>query len=148
MNDHNAVMAKDFFVYDFFTPSLAAGASGLPVSQTIQNDSSFLWEKTAFFTTFNDAAIFPVEIGQVQFNRVLPLITVQITDTSSGRFQFNREIPLPSIAGDGQFPFILPFPKLFLPKTTITLTLSNYSAATDYLNLHILLIGTKLFSPS
>jgi len=131
------VVAQDFFIYTFNVTSLAAGASALQ-TVTIQTDSQFKWQKMSMFADIAGAV-------QTDATRVIPLITMQITDTSSGRLQFNKEIPLGAIAGDGQFPFILPEPKIFLPKATIQISLNNYSAATTYANIFVNLIGTKLF---
>jgi len=132
------VIGKDFFVYDFFCDTIAPGDANKPITVTVQNDSQFLWQKTAFFCDIGGAV-------QTQSSRVLPLVSMQVFDTSSGRQQFNVPVPVPAIAGDGQFPFILPEPRLLVPKSTITIELSNYSAATTYVNLHILMIGTKIF---
>lgn len=137
------IIAKDFYVYSFFLASIAPATSGQPVTVTIQNDSQFLWQKTSYFCTMTPGGAFGP--GDTEAGRILPEISIQIVDTSSGRQQFNREVELGSIAGDGRFPFILPEPRLFVPKTTITMTISNYSAASTYENLYINMIGTKLF---
>lgn len=141
MNERD-VIAKDFFVYTFFLASLAPGDSGIPISLTIQNDSQFLWQKTSFYCSYPQVGVF----GPYQeAGRALPAIAAQFVDTSSARLQFNRATNLSSIAGSGSFPFILPETKIFQPKSTITLELSNYDAAVTYSNIYVNMIGTKVY---
>lgn len=127
---------RKFAVYAANFASQAAGAS---TEQTIQilADSHFELQKLSFFTDLAGAA-------QTQSSRVLPLQTVQITDTGTGEQLFNIPVPIPAIMGDGQIPFILPTTRVFDPSAAIIVSLTNYSAATAYLT-RILLIGAKIY---
>lgn len=142
MNERD-VIAKDFFVYTFFLASLAPGDSGIPISLTIQNDSQFLWQKTSFYCSF-PRGLSPFDSDQ-DAGRSIPTIAAQFVDTSSARLQFSRATNLSSIAGSGEFPFILPETKIFQPKSTITLELSNYDAERTYSNIYVNMIGTKVY---
>lgn len=127
---------RKFAVYAANFTSQAAGASN---EQTIQilADSHFELQKLSFFTDLAGAA-------QTQSSRVLPLQTIQITDTGTGEQLFNIPVPIPAIMGDGQIPFILPTTRVFDPSAAIIVSLTNYSAATAYLT-RILLIGAKIY---
>lgn len=127
---------RKFAVYAANFDSQAAGASN---EQTIQilADSHFELQKLSFFTDLAGAA-------QTQSSRVLPLQTIQITDTGTGEQLFNIPVPIPAIMGDGQIPFILPTTRVFDPSAAIIVSLTNYSAATAYLT-RILLIGAKIY---
>lgn len=127
---------RDFFVYAVSFASLASGGSANGAIQ-IQADSDFELQKLSFFA---DEAL----AAQEQATRVLPLVTLQMTDTGTGRQIFSTDVPIPAIMGDGQIPFILPTTKMFSANSSVSIAVSNYSAATTY-NLRLLLIGSKVF---
>lgn len=128
---------RDFFVYGITFLALAPAAATSGAIQ-IQADSDFELQKLSVFATVANAA-------QQASTRELPLVTVQITDTGTGRQMFNIPVPIPGIMGDGQIPFILPTTKIFSPNSSVTFDVSNFSAATTY-NLRLMLIGCKLFT--
>jgi hypothetical protein len=126
---------RDFFVYGL-TLTVVANSPATGAIQ-IQADSDFELQKLSFFA---DIAL----ADQEQATRVLPLVTLQLTDTGTGRQIFNTPISIPAIMGDGQIPFILPTVKTFAPNSSVQVSLANYSAATDY-NIHLALIGSKVY---
>lgn len=128
---------KDFFTYEVdFTAGIAAGATGNG-SFTVQADSDFQWLKACFFADIAVAV-------QTNDSRVIPLATVLITDQGSGRQLMSAAVPIPSIFGTGQIPFILPVPKIFASKSTVGVSVVNFSAATTY-NIRLSFIGVKIF---
>ena len=131
-------VARDFYTYeeDFLEADLTAGST-LNGSIEIQADSDFVWQKATYFA---DLA------GAVQtFNtRVIPLVTVQLIDTGSGRNLFELAAPIPSMFGIGELPFVLPIPRLFFARSTIQVQISNFSAATAY-GLRLSFIGYKAY---
>ena len=127
---------KDFFVYEIDFSSLANGTNDTG-NIDIQADSDFIVQKLTYFADIAAAV-------QTDSSRVIPLATVQITDTGSGRNLFNNAVPIPSIFGTGQIPFILPMPKLFLARSTVNFTVANFSLASTY-NIRLSLIGYKKF---
>jgi hypothetical protein len=132
---------EDWYIYLASTTNLAAGAT-IPVNVNVQADADFKLIKIAQFSN-NHASI----TNQIESTRVLPLVTVQITDTGSGRNLFSAAVPLPAIAGDGGVPFILPITRIFKASATITVTFTSYDSAIAY-DLNVALIGTKLFRMS
>lgn len=127
---------RDFFVYATPSISIAGGASS-STSIQIQADAAFELQKLAMFADIAAAV-------QTESTRVLPLVTIQITDQGSGRQIFSVPVAIPSLFGDGRIPFILPTTKLFSPNSAIQLDFTNFTAATTY-NLRVDLIGTKIF---
>jgi len=131
-------VARDFYTYeeDFLEADLVAGAT-LNGSIEIQADSDFVWQKAAFFA---DLALAP----QTESTRVIPLVTVQLVDTGSGRNLLELAAPINSMFGVGALPFVLPIPRLFFARSTIQVQVNNFSAGTDY-GLRLSFIGYKAY---
>ena len=127
---------NDFFVYEEDFSSLASGATSTGTIN-IQADSDFVLQKFTYFADLAAAA-------QTDSGRVIPLATVLITDSGSGRNLMESALPISNIFGTGDLPFILPQPKLFLARTTITVVLTNFSASSTY-NIRLSFIGYKVF---
>lgn len=132
MNE-NDYIAKEFYVYTASLTSLAAGSSNADQVQ-IEADSDFLINKMMFtvFDAANGALV------------ASPNLTVQLTDSGSGRNLFDEPQAITAIAGIGQLPFIPPVAKLLRAKSTFTVTFANRSAATLY-NIALSMAGTKLY---
>lgn len=135
-----ARLRRDFFVYGLDFLNLAAGATATGQIQ-IQADSDFELQKLTFFAE---------RIGQpppTESTRELPLVTIQITDSGTGRTLFSRPTPVPSIMGDGRIPFILPTTKVFTKNAAVVVVAQNYAPGAAY-NLRLSFIGTKIFTYS
>lgn len=129
-------VAKDFFTYNAIFSGLAASASATQ-NILIEASSSFLWQKSQFFADIALAA-------QTDSTRVIPLVTVLIVDSGSGRQIMDVPVPIASLFGTGEYPYILPLPKLYVARTNIAITVQNFSAATTY-NIRLSLTGMKVF---
>jgi len=129
-------IAKDFFIYDVDFLALAAGTSATQ-TVNIQADSDFVVQKLSYHANIANAA-------QTVNTRVIPLCTVLIVDTGSGRQLMNQAVDLTTFFGTGENPFILPQPKVFVARTNISIQLANYDATQTY-NVRLALIGIKLF---
>jgi hypothetical protein len=127
---------KEFFVYeeDFLALAIGTSAAG---NINIQADSDFVLQKLTYFADVAAA-------GQTAATRVVPLATLQITDTGSGRNVMESAVPITSIFGTGELPFILPTPRLFLARSTIAITVANFDAADAY-NIRLSFIGYKVY---
>lgn len=130
------VIAKDFFIYTVAALALAPAATATG-NIIIQADSDFVLQKIGYTADVAGAA-------QTDSSRIIPLVTVTITDSGSGRQIMDNAVPIPSFFGDGRLPFILPQAKVFVARTNIAFSFSNFSAATTY-NVRLALIGMKLF---
>lgn len=127
---------RDFYIYEQDFSNLASGTTA-SASFTVQTDSNFLWQYGCMFADIAAAV-------ETDSTRVLPLVTVLITDTSSGRQLSSQPVPIASQFGTATDPFELPTPRFFRANTQVTVTVTNFSAATTY-NLRMQFIGTKFF---
>lgn len=127
----------DYYAYSATFTALANGANQTKLIN-IESDSDFVVEKIAYMADIGGAV-------QTDSSRVIPLVNLAINDSGSGRNLQNEPVALSAIAGIGELPFMLPKPRIFRANSTINLTLSNYSAATTYDNIQIVLIGYKRF---
>ena len=134
------VIAEDYYIYTIQFQDLAALDSDVGFIQ-IEADSDFLIQKWTYFSDIQGDA--------VTFNTIdVPLVTVTIVDTGSGRQLMNAPIPVPSLYGDGRLPYILPTPKLFIKNSRINVNVTNFSTGTDYRNLWLNFQGKKIFTSS
>lgn len=117
--------------------ALAAGAVNTPVNVNIQADADFLVLNQTYDANSLNAA-------RTSGTVVVPNATVLITDTGSGYQMMDQAVPIGTIFGTGEFPYILPEPKLLPAKATLQLLFSNYDAAAGY-NLRLAFNGVKLF---
>lgn len=128
---------RDFFTYDLDFASLAANGGTAQSSFTVQADSNFLWQYGCMFADVAAAA-------QTDSGRIIPLVSLTITDSSSGRQLMSSNTPLTSLFGWGELPFLLPTPRFFRAQTQVNVSLLNFSAASTY-NIKLSFIGTKFF---
>lgn len=129
-------VTTDFYIYEEDFSGVAAGASANG-SIIIQADSDFILQKMAYFADVAAA-------GQTESSRVVPLMTLQMIDTGSGRQFMESAAPIPSLFGTGELPFVLPQPRLFFARSTIQLQVTNFDASDTY-NLKLSFIGYKAF---
>lgn len=128
---------ESFTVYELDFAALAAGATANGAIQ-IQADSAFRWTKSSYSANIAAAAF-------TANSRPIPNVTILVTDTGSGRQLFNTAVPIPNIMGEGDLPFILPRDYIFEPRSSMSVSVSNYDAAVTY-NLRLSFIGTKIFN--
>lgn len=112
---------RDFYVYEAAVAAIAVAGSANDVIN-IEADSDFILQKLTYHADIAGAA-------QTDATRVVPNVTIQITDTGSGRQLMNNPIPIPSIFGTGELPFILPNPRLFMRNSTIQVAFTSFEAA-------------------
>lgn len=127
----------DFFVYETDFSGLAAAASASN-SFTVQQEADFILTKINVTADIAGGAI-------TESTRIIPLVTVLINDTGSGRNLMSQAIPIPNLFGSGGLPFILPRQRIFVASSVVNVTVSNYSAGTTY-NLRLSFIGEKAFT--
>lgn len=128
---------EDWFTYELDTAAALAAGGVFNGNINILADSDFKLIKLAGLADLAGAA-------QTDNSRVLPLVSINMTDTGSGRQLMSAAVPWGAIVGSGQLPFILPVPRIFKARSNIAVVITNYSAATAY-NLRLSLIGTKIF---
>lgn len=122
----------DHFVYRARFVNLLAGANG-QVTIPIQADSDFLWVATSFvvFTAAN--TIDPA-----------PDMEFSVIDTGSGRQLQDAPMHVLNATGNGQWPFILPEPKIFSGNGSIQVSVTDLSAVAKA-RVEFSLLGSKIF---
>ena len=128
---------KDHFTYTANFLAIAA-AGVVSVNVPIQADADFMIQAQAQFSDIA-AAI------QTDSSRVIPVATVLITDSGSGRQFMDSDVPVASIFGTGALPFVLPQPKIVSARSNLTVKVTNLTAGTTY-NIRLAFIGVKLFA--
>ncbi len=126
----------DWYVYNVFFDALAPGDVGTQVV-AVEADANFILVKLAGFASIADA-------GQTYETRIVPLATLQITDTGSGRQLLNGETAWSNIVGWGEIPYILPIRRKFKANSTIRVQATNFDAADTY-ELRLSFSGIKDF---
>ena len=127
---------RDFYIYEAEALAIAPAGSANDIIN-IEADSDFILQKFAYEADIAAAAF--------TFNtKPLPLITIQLIDSGSGRQLMQNPIPVTSFMGDGQLPFILPNPRKFLRNSTIQVAFTNFDAAVTY-NIRLAFIGYKIY---
>lgn len=133
----NQKIVTDFFVYSPpIITSLAAGASQ-QVTVNIEADSNFELQKLTYYVDANAT--------MTQATRVIPQMSLQITDQGSSRNLFNQAVPLSMVAGEGDLPFIMPVTKWFKRNSLVTFSIANFGGTDTYYNIYIAMIGKKVW---
>ena len=127
----------DHFIYKAVVSALAAAGSST-AQIAIEANSDFVWLKTAYFADIAGAA-------QTEETRVIPLVRVAITDSGSGVNLQNLPIPVPAMAGHEGLPLAMSQARIFSANSNISITFTNYSAATTYANVELMFIGYRKF---
>ena len=127
---------RDFFVYEAQAVAIAVGGVANDVIN-IEADSNFILQKLTYEADL-------AGVAQTWGTRIVPNVTVQITDTGSGRQLMQNPVPIPSIFGSGALPFILPNPRLFSRNSTIQVAFTSFEAAVTP-TIRLAFIGYKVY---
>lgn len=116
--------------------ALAAGVINVPFQINIQADANFLLLNQTYAANQLNAAY---NSGAVP----VPNILVTLTDMGTSASMMDVGVPVQNIFGTGQFPYILPNPKLLMAKSSFQVLVTNIDAAAGY-NLRLSFNGVKL----
>lgn len=135
----NVVQGRGLY-FSYATPNIASLAAAAATTNVIQfdNNSIFTWLRTVVQCDIAGAAITSGAI-------IVPLVNIQITDTGTGMSFMNGVVPIPTLAGDARLPYVLPTPQLIQPNASFQFSFTNFSAATTYANLRLVLQGFRTF---
>ena len=129
---------EDFFVYAVEFENLTAGSTAEGNIQ-IQADSDFIWKLGAYFALNVTGGLDPT-----LDTYPVPPVSVQITDSGSGRNLFNTALPINQVFGSGSLPFVLPTERIFRARSNVQFAVSN-ERVDDY-TFTLSLIGSKIFN--
>ena len=132
----NEAQLPDYYSYNFEILGLSANAAD-SASQQIEASANFIWVKTSGFADIAAAV-------QTHDTRVVPLVTLQVTDVGSGRSLYDGPAAWSNVVGWGEIPYMLPLKRKWQANTAIRIDAFNFSAATTY-NLRLSLSGYKNF---
>lgn len=122
----------DHFTYRTQFAPLGASATA-SVSIPVQSDSDFLWIATTL-TVFTAAGVY----------NPTPDMVISFQDNASGRQLQDAPIHAMNITGNGQWPFILPEPKIFSGNGSVLVTVTNNVAVAQGV-VDLALLGSKIF---
>lgn len=134
------VIKKPFTYGTSFLAAAFTAGTTITNNIAIQSDAPFLIQSQTY--TADVAAA-----GQTAANATYPLANVLLTNTGSGDQMMNQSIPVTQVFGNGQFPYVLPEPKLLDARANLQVQANNRDAAQAY-NLFLSFNGVKLFSYS
>lgn len=128
----NIQYAEDVFTYSTSVDGVNSFGAISPQNSAnaqiqIEADSYFKWVKATFRAwtgSISDGSL-STTVGE----RPVPTALVEITDSGSGRKLQNTPIPIQSVFGTGSLPYIIPLPRVFLPRSTISFEVTNIAAA-------------------
>lgn len=128
---------QQFFIYTSESLALAPGVASVD-GIAIQADSNFSWNALAIQA--DEAAA-----TQTESTRLIPNVTLQFTDTGSGRQYFLAAVPCVLLMGQMGLPFILPIRQLLSQSTVLQVNYLSFEAAIT-VNVRLALIGVKDFA--
>lgn len=132
------VRDADIFWYGAGVSGLSAAAPTATALINIDADADFYCIGLSYQADVAAAAL-------TESTNIIPLVTLQITDTSSGKALMNTPVPMGAFMGDGKRPYRFPRPRIFAANGTVQLNFVNFAAATTY-NLRLTLHGYKVYN--
>ena len=93
------------------------------------------------------ASTFEADIAgaaQLHNTRVLPAVTILLTDSGPGGDLMDNPVPIPCMFGTGQFPYVWPQPRLMIAKSTLKGSFVSFEAAVTN-SIRLQFHGVKVF---
>lgn len=129
---------KDWFHYPLrFTAIANTDVDTLSVS--VDAGSDFFLTALTFFATISGSTA-----GLTVATNVVPIVTLLITDSGSNRQLMQNPVPLPLLAGDGNHPHRLIYPRLFLRNSNIQVQMASSDPVT-YGNIWVNFEGFRVY---
>lgn len=129
---------EDYFWYANRVTGLSSVAPNATGIINIDADSDFYCVAISYQADIAGAL-------QTESTWVIPLVTLQINDTGSGKSLSNVPLPLGSMAGDGKRPYRLPRPRVFLSNATVQFNWQSFVVAGTTYNITLVLHGFKVY---
>lgn len=115
-----------------FLPATKAVATPAQVQISSDSDFALFFQVATFYATDNTTIL------------AAPPFTVTIQDAGTGRFWSNAAVQVANWFGTAQLPYMHMVPVILNGGSTLTINVTNLSAATDY-NVRMAFGGLKLF---
>jgi hypothetical protein len=135
---HENVEAE-FFVYQFPTLGPFTAAAVLQAQVIIQANTAFELREIVYSWNLDQA-------GFTEATRPIPLVTLQLQDSGSGKNLFSAPVPLDSVAVLGQNRRRASmWPRIFSPNSAISAIVTNYDGTAVTGSLRLTLTGRHLY---
>lgn len=131
------IQAHQFYTYDLSALALPPGEISSD-TVVVDSGSDFVLQRIGYFADVDAGA-------QNAGTRVLPLIKIQIRDSSNGRQLFSDDIPIPALFGAGETAFVMPVHYQFMRASSLNVSFRNYSDDQTY-NIYLALMGYRVFA--
>ena len=121
---------RDWYSYPLTFGTIAPS----PAATSIQSQNINISAASDFYLTAIEhiAMVTGVTTAPTSATRVLPLLSILLTDTGSGRQLMNAPILLPSLSGDGAWPHRLLMPRYFQRNSNIQVTIQSLDPTNTY----------------
>lgn len=128
---------RDMFFYGIDDFDLTNAVPAITNNIQIDGDADFYWIATTYQVDIAGALL-------TEATNIIPLITVLINDTGSGKYLMNFPVPLGSLAGDGKRPYRLIRPRIFARNSTIQFNWERFAVAGTNYTVRFTLHGYKV----
>jgi hypothetical protein len=118
--------------------AIAAGVTSAQIITPVDASAMFIIESQSYSANSLNAT-------QTEATHVYPNVSVMITDTGTSKQWMDAAVPIPSIFGDGRFPFFLPKPRIVPANAQIACVYTNFDAAAGF-NIRLAFNGYRLYS--
>ncbi len=132
-------VSREPYAFPVTFANLTAGQTGIQGSFFVDASSPFMLVQQNY-----QCAPYAVTV-MTEATRLIPNVTVSITEQSSNRNWQSAAVPVSSIFGTGENPWFLPQPRLIPANTTVSMTVNNFDGAQAY-NLILSFIGFRLYA--
>ncbi len=131
--------SREPYTFPVTFANLTTGQTGIQGSFFVDASSPFMLIEQNY-----SCAPYAVTV-MTEATRLIPNVSISITEQSSNRNWQSAAVPVPTIFGTGENPWFLPQPRLIPANTTVTMTVNNYDSAQAY-NLILAFIGFRLYA--
>lgn len=133
---------EDIFWYGATVTGLQSTAPTGSALINIDSDADFYCIALSY-----QASILTGTLGNLvtEATNVIPLVTLQINDTGSGKSLSNIPLPIGTMLGDGKRPYRLPRPRVFLANATINMNFASFVVAGTIYQITVALGGYKVY---
>ena len=130
---------SDYFWYQTRITGISSVAPAATGIINLDADSDFYCCALTYQADIAGAAL-------TESTNLLPLVTLNIVDSGSGKALMNGPILIPSFLGDGKRPYRFVRPRVFMANATINLQFNaGFLAAGTTYNIQVVLHGYKIY---
>jgi hypothetical protein len=131
---------SDYFWYSTRISGISSAAPAATGIINLDADSNYYCCALTYFADIAGAAV-------AESTWILPLVTLNIVDSGSGKALMNAPQIIPAIMGDGKRPYRLVRPRVFMANASIQFSFNaGFMAAGVTYNISVTLHGYKIYT--